>query len=142
MQSSGADKHGPFQQGQCWSSVHQPGLVTLASRLKVSKSPGAAMPEGRSLFFEVSSWDSYTNLFIYKLHISRSQHLQKQCQKMVVWVAILHCYNIAYKVRGSIAQHLRTPSWVQILAWPCDLGQVTFSLCVSRSHLQMEGNRT
>ena len=40
------------------------------------------MTENWSLSFEVSSYDSYTNmLFIYKLHISQSPHLQKQCQK-------------------------------------------------------------
>ena len=54
--------------------------LTLAPRLKVSKSPRAGVTEGWSLSFEVSSQDSYTNmLFLWKLHISQSQHLQKQC---------------------------------------------------------------
>ena len=45
-------------------------------------------------------------LFIYKLHISHSQHLQKWWQRMVGWVTISHHYNFpllhSYFVSGSV----------------------------------------
>ena len=43
------DKHSPLRQGQCWSGVRHPGLVTPASWLKVSKSP-STMKAGVCIF--------------------------------------------------------------------------------------------
>ena len=63
----------------------------LAPWLKVSKSPQGGMPQGRSLYFS-KFLGFYTNmLFIYKLHISQSQHLHKNVRRMVGWVRIPHC---------------------------------------------------
>ena len=61
----------------------QPGLVILASLLKVSKSPGAGMPEGQSRYLLklVSRILIETCHSSYKLHISQSLHLEKQCRK-------------------------------------------------------------
>lgn len=100
--------------------------------------------------FEVSFEDSYTNmLFIYKLHISQSQHLQKQCQKndgvgyntpllhtcllplfsLSTLILFISFIKIAHHLTSNQATllcrgleiyfHLRVKSWFVVLPQPC-----------------------
>ena len=89
------------------------------------------------MYFEVTSSDSYTNmLFMYKLHISQHQHLQKNVKRMVVWVTISHHYNFPMLYHRATLCHgplLRKQSRGDCRGHPDGAAKST-ALLVEKSH--------